>query len=376
MRAYALQPTDNSHTATPIDPHTVQGRRLPPAVIDAQAAVIHPLNCLDLTAKAKQVLRALLGFYNVKKGGVIFPSRETLGAELGMPESTLRRWLAILQEKEYIQREPQRRRKSSRFAPGRQFSVTPILLTEKALVLAGLHQVIHKQPSLKVGDANKGEHGTKVEAKREQGGQNRERQCTEPTLPQDLVRLKELGLRPATICKLMGLARQHGKRLSDIIDAIADKLKTLQLPGRKLRNYLLRCIESATDFVKLAAVRAEEQRQAEQARADAEFVQQFQQAYRAKVLRSPDDREVIAINAAGTSALHRIGRREGTLVLERRVDIVYVLRKIELGQLVESPSPIMPPSTTLPPVIESEPTEKGRAALAGLYAVVKRRPAF
>lgn len=319
-----------------IDPTGIHGRRLLPAIIDAQAAVIHPLNCLDLSAKAKQVLKALIGYFNVKKGGFIFPSRETLSIELGMPESTLRRWLAVLVEKQYIERETQRRRPTSRFAPGRQFSVTPLRFTEKALTLSGLKTkpVIHKPAPIKVSVANKEERRTKVVSKK-QGRQPREGQSAEPTIPKDLQPLAELGMLPQTICKLMRTAKDNGKLLSDVLVVVRKRLEELKLKGGQIRNYILKAIASKTDFAALAKRVGEQERQAEKAAADADYIEQFRQQYAGKCLYSPDGRERVAIHANGKNAVHLLGSRTGSLPLETRTDVAYLVEKIKRGILRE-----------------------------------------
>lgn len=323
-----------------INPAGIHGRRLLPAIIDAQAAVIHPLNCLDLTAKAKQVLKALIGYYNVKKGGIIFPSRETLSIELGMPESTLRRWLAILVDKQYIERESQRRRPTSRFAPGRQFSVTPLRLTEKALVLSGLmtKKVVHKPASIKVSGANKRERRTKENSK-EQRRQKCDGKRTEPTIPEDLKPLAELGMLPQTICKLMKTAKDNGKLLSDILAVILKRLVELKLKGGQMRNYILKAIASNTDFADQAKRVLQQERQAKQAEEDAEFIETFRKQYAGKCLRSPDGRECVSIHANGKSALHQLGTVTGSLPLETRVEVAYVLEKATKGLLIEGAAP-------------------------------------
>ena len=319
-----------------LDPCTIQGRRLTPEIIDAQARVIHPHNCLDLPVKAKLVLRALLSFYNVRKGGIVFPSRETLGAELGMPESTLRRWLAMLTEKQYITREEQRRRKTSRFAPGRQFSVVPICLTEKALVHAGLLKpVIHKPPSPKMSDANNGEHGTKVISKKQGRPSNTNGQRTVPTIPTELQPLAELGMWPQTICKLMREAKDNGKLLSDIIATVRKRLVELKLGGKQIATYLRKAIVSKTDFAAQAKRVQDEERKAEQGRADAVYIVAFREQYAGKRLCSPDGRELVVIHSSGEHAQHRVGTMTGMLPLTNKTDVAYILNKVEKGLLVE-----------------------------------------
>lgn len=328
--ANTLAPTES------INPAEIHGRRLLPAIIDAQAAVIHPLNCLDLSSKAKQVLKALIGYYNVKKGGIIFPSRETLSIDLGMPESTLRRWLANLVEKRYIERESQRRRPTSRFAPGRQFSVTPLRLTEKALLLSGLKtkKVVHKAAPIKVSDANKKERSTKANTKK-QGRQPREEQRAEPTIPTDLKPLVELGMMPPTICKLMRMAKEHGNLLSDILIVVRKRITALKLNGGQIRNYLLKAIASKTNFADIAKRVEQQERLDAKAQEDQAYIARFRTQFAGKQLRSPDGRESVSIHASGEHAFHVVGTRTGSMPLISRQDVAYVDEKVRKGLLIE-----------------------------------------
>lgn len=59
----------------------VEGRVLPKALINAQAATKHPHNCMDLKKGGRRALHAILAFYNLKTRAAIFPSREVLARE-------------------------------------------------------------------------------------------------------------------------------------------------------------------------------------------------------------------------------------------------------------------------------------------------------
>lgn len=336
--ASTLAPTKQQHHDDFI-PDQVQGRRLPPAIIDAQAAVIHPLNCLDLTARTKQVLKQILGFFNVKKAGVIFPGREVLGECLGMPASTLRRHLVMLENKGYIERMEQRRKRTQGNL-GRAFSVAPIQLTTKALVLAGL-TVIHKSRPPKMSDDYKGvELPTKDLQEIEQGRPAGDGQQSRQTVPEDLQSLVQIGVLPQGIFALMNECKTRGKRLSDVVADTLERILAIGIKGASVKRYLSKAIASTADHKAIVAKRAEDARVAAQGRADAAMISAFKVKYAGKTLRSPNQREMVHVAPDSSLAQHRIDGRDGILPLNRN-DVAHLLEKIERGQLVEQVEPFV-----------------------------------
>lgn len=334
--ASTLAPTKQLHHDDFI-PGQVQGRRLPSAIIDAQAAVIHPHNCLDLNPRTKQVLKQILGFFNVQKAGVIFPGRDVLGECLGMPASTLRRHLVTLEDKGYIERMEQRR-KRAKGNLGRAFSVAPILLTTKALVLAGL-KVIHKKRSPKLSDDNKGvELPTKDLQEIEQGRPATGGQPSRQTVPEDLRPLVQIGVLPQGVFALMIECKNHGKRLSDVVADTLERILAIGIKGASVKRYLSKAIASTADHKAIVGKRLEAQRLTERNKADAEMVAAFKTEYAGKTLRSPDEREMVHIAPDSSMAQHRVHGRDGILPLNRN-DVARLLEKIECGQLIEKAAP-------------------------------------
>src|SRR5574343_1371665 len=129
-------------------------RHLPSPLIAARAAAMHNLNCLDLDLTARRTLYGILTFVSIKNlKREIFPRRETLRQEAMLgSETTLYRGLAKLETKGYIMREQKRQTRTGKYY------LSPILLTDKAILLLGLNQLIHKYRSSTLGDGQYNEH--------------------------------------------------------------------------------------------------------------------------------------------------------------------------------------------------------------------------
>lgn len=242
-------------------PVEVSGRTLPRAIVNARAAARHPMNCLDLRNSSKRVLHAILAFYNLKTKEAIFPFRKALALEAdNMGESTLRHHLSILEEKGYIVRLPQRHKPRTAGADWGKFSVTPIQLTQKALILVGLDRLIHKTTTLESSDGKKKREHTKEKKQSSvkntiPGTSNSKPQ--DPVdratkLPKDLLPLLDRGMTRQQIFKLMGKATRQGKRLSSVYSFRAGRIATLDLQGNDAYSYLSSLIDENVDFDYLA----------------------------------------------------------------------------------------------------------------------------
>lgn len=245
-------------------PTPVQGRVLPRALINAQAATKHPHNCMDLKKGGRRALHAILAFYNLKTRAAIFPYREALAHEASVSVQTIQRDLAELEAREYIIRQPQKHKSAAAGPNAGRFWIAPILLTQKALVLIGLHEVIHSPPSPKMRDGiyidiehtkeiqssskNTILHGNRSEKLRKQPAE------IDPAtrLPKDLTHLLDRGVSKSGIFLLMKLAGKHGKRLSDVVTYRAPRINALELQGRALFSYLRELTVADVDFAHLA----------------------------------------------------------------------------------------------------------------------------
>lgn len=265
--------------------------------------------------------------------GPVFTRKTKIADRAGLSERTVHRHIVKLESLGLLRAEDQRHGKKNG-----KFLVTHIFLTEKLARMVGLiggeEAILASSPSDKMtGGHIKGlpdPSSTKKQGRPKQNGQR-----IEPTLPADLQPLAELGMWPQTICKLMKEAKDHGKRLSDILVAVKKRLSELQLGGKQIATYLRKAISSQTDFAAQAKKAQDAERQAEQGRADAALIAAFRRQYAGKRLRSRDGRETVVIHASGEHAQHRVGTMTGTLPLTTRTDVAYLLDKIEKGLLAE-----------------------------------------
>ncbi|WP_156396910.1 hypothetical protein [Noviherbaspirillum sp. Root189] len=272
-------------------PVAVQGRILPKAIINAQAATKHPHNCMDLRKGGRRALHAILAFYNLKTRAAIFPTRETLAIEAGVSLPTLHRDLAELEAREYIVRLPQRHKSVATGPNAGKFWLAPILLTRKALLLLNLEEVIHKQPSLKMRDGIYIDKEHTKEVKTQSSSKNTfpdgkpEAKSPAPKnefdpatkLPIDLLPLLDRGLSVPTIFRLMRLASAAGKRMSDIYAYRTGRIATLGLTGRSLYAYLAELIGEDIDFAYVANKARTDTAQAEEVNEAKNLLQRLRQ---------------------------------------------------------------------------------------------------
>ncbi|MFC7516066.1 hypothetical protein ACFQUU_13710 [Herbaspirillum sp. GCM10030257] len=219
---------------------------------------------MDLKKGGRRALHAILAFYNLKTKAAIFPYREALAHEASVSVQTIQRDLAELEAREYIIRQPQKHKSAAAGPNAGRFWIAPIVLTQKALVLLGLQEVIHRPPSLKMRDGiySDIEHTKEVQSSSKNSIPSRSRSDKLPKqsddvdpatrLPKDLVHLLERGVSKSGIFLLMKIARAHGKRLSDIVTYRMPRIDTLALQGRALFSYLRDLTVANIDFAHLA----------------------------------------------------------------------------------------------------------------------------
>lgn len=239
---------------------------LPMQLIEARAAAFDPLNCLDLGITARRTLYGILTFFNLSKPHAsIWPRRDRLRAEaLLTSESSLYRGLAQLAQRGYIAR------KQERIARNGRFHISPIQLTEKALILLGLtrrempsQKVIHNEPSVTTEDGQYKEHTNQRQSlqKAIRGNGSIPNPCPDrrvgSRVPASLAWLLDQGLSAAGVFKLMGAARSAGQRLEHVAIVCRGYLATLS--GREAFAYLRKAIGSNRDFAAGARECLEEQ---------------------------------------------------------------------------------------------------------------------
>lgn len=235
---------------------------LPERLVAARAAALDRLNCLDLSRTARQALWAILAFCNSKQPKRnIYPSRDTLlRACPCMSERTLYRGLALLEKAGYIVRR-QLRKQIGRWRTG-EFHLSVINLTDKALALLGLNAVIHNDRPASLADGYKEERSKEKRQSLKRATEKPAIETSAPRLPssrvpKDLEILLAHGLRRTGIWKLMRLATQSGKRLSDIVAVIRHRLSAIYGDG-SVYAYLHSLIRKDLDYAHAAKVLNEE----------------------------------------------------------------------------------------------------------------------
>jgi hypothetical protein len=206
-------------------------------------------NLQGLPARSRAVLAALARTVDASRPyAAIFARRELLTGRAMQSMRTFYRSLDDLQAAGLIERAPQKR-----YGEAGLFGRAYLHLTEQAAQLLGLaapvqpviesNAVMHAEasapvpsnpPSANVADGAIYKDLSPGSFQKRQPGQ----------LPGDLQRLRSLGFREFLIFKLMKEARQHGKLLSDVVEATWQHLKRANRPICYLRSLL----GSTTDF--------------------------------------------------------------------------------------------------------------------------------
>ncbi|MDR5784578.1 Replication protein O [Caballeronia sp. LZ065] len=272
----------------------------------------------QIPPRARAVLSALARTVDAMKPfGAIFARRELLTGRALQSMRTFYRSLDDLEVAGLIERRPQ-----GRYVEAGLFGRAYLHLTEHAASLLGLVEPsrTHEnkpaqapssttpalaQPSLSVPSANVADGGIykdlspSVFQKRQPG-----------QLPADLQRLRTLGVFDFLIFKLMREAREHGKRLSDVVEATWDHLKLAKAPINYLRALLRNPVDFALQVRRRTADHHAEQADAQQ-RADAQALA-LQHAGRTFI--DADSARQFVIGAGGDSLTifsltERIGRQ-------------------------------------------------------------------
>ena len=236
-------------------------RPLPLPLINARAEVFNPLTCLDLNQTARRVLFGVLTFVRARSlKSEIFPRRDTLRAEALMNSmSPVYRGLKLLEDKGYITRGQLRKHLDGKFY------LSPIYLTDKALVLLGLKSVIHNGPSAKTthGHIKKELTNKKQSIQKTTGDQSSEKKHDidrETRLPVELLPLLDQGVKRTAVCWLMAMAKKAGKRLGDVVQVVKGNIAALR--GREVVAYLACLLRKNVDFAWVARQSREQQQSA------------------------------------------------------------------------------------------------------------------
>lgn len=219
-------------------------RHLPSPLIAARAAAMHRLNCLDLNLTARRTLYGILTFVtinNLKRE--IFPRRETLRQEAMLgSDATLYRGLATLEALGYITRSQKRQTRTGKFY------LSPILLTDKAVLLLGLKELIHEYRSIKVRDGQYKERSKEPQSLQKSSSNVDSANAIDPEtkLPIEVTPLLQLDVKKSAICMLMAEAKACGKRLGTVMKAVWHNIYRLR--GREVVAYLSYLLKQDRDF--------------------------------------------------------------------------------------------------------------------------------
>lgn len=234
---------------------------------------VHRASRLDgIPARARAVLAALARTVDAKKPyGEIFARRELLSERAMQSERTFYRSLADLEAAGLIER-PAQRRYLSHGLFGRAY----LHLTARAAALLGLVQV-NDETDTHVAPRNTAASPALADVLTQttQGFDARPAKVADgaickdlsPTpfqkrqpgqLPDDLKRLRTLGFHQYLIFRLMREAREHGKRLSEVVEATWSNLAKAARPI----NYLRKLLASPVDFGFTLRAKAAEQARA------------------------------------------------------------------------------------------------------------------
>jgi hypothetical protein len=272
----------------------------------------------QIPPRARALLSALARTVDAAKPfGAIFARRELLTGRALQSMRTFYRSLDDLEVAGLIERRPQ-----GRYVEAGLFGRAYLHLTEHAASVLGLIEPsrTHEnepaqtplsiapdsaQPPLSVPSANVADGGIYKDLS---PSVFQKRQPGQP--PADLQRLRTLGFFDFLIFKLMREAREHGKRLSDVVEATWDRLKLAKAPI----NYLRTLLRNPVDFALLVRRRKTEHH-AEQARAQQRMdAQAVALRHAGRTFIDADDARQFVIGAGGDSLTifsltERIGRQ-------------------------------------------------------------------
>jgi hypothetical protein len=210
----------------------------------------------EISPRARAVLSALARTVDAAKPfSAIFARRELLTGRALQSMRTFYRSLEDLESAGLIERRPQ-----TRYVEAGLFGRAYIHLTAHAAQILGLveerqaplpepEKCSFEQPYATLADGGIYKDLSPSVSQKRQPGQ----------VPEDLTRLRSLGFVDFLIFKLMREAREHGKRLSDVVEATWDHLKLAKTPINYLRSLLRNPVDFAHQLRCRTDQRAEKQ---------------------------------------------------------------------------------------------------------------------
>lgn len=198
-----------------------------------------------LKRPALAALRALVTFIDSKDvRKPVYAMRETLGERVKYSARSIEAGVKELVEMGLIERLAQKRRQTGETWA---WSVRPLRLTEKCIALLSLD--IAPASPVDTSAKNAEQVKSSFEGQKQQNSQQHSHapfaKVGNVSIPADLVVLTKHGILPTLVLMLMKLAKQNGKRLSDIVQTRGAAI--LKFDGRRLFGYLRHLI-LAKDF--------------------------------------------------------------------------------------------------------------------------------
>jgi len=249
---------------------------LPARVMKAIALAYESRFFSDLSITTRQVLAALIRFSLNDKNmyQLAYVKKETLARHVGVSEATIYRALSTLEGQGLIEREKQLRTRMKLQNIGKIRFTSKLLgalgFLQRSIGLSGHSPHDAALPGAasrtSLGAAEKSlKSNTYQETgeKHPSGGKNAYKTIDGKPVPSDLVWLAERNALAVTaIFKLMNVARESGKRLSDVVAVTKHALQKLQ--GRELYAYLNSLLSKDVDFTFIAKAQADMANQEQQ----------------------------------------------------------------------------------------------------------------
>lgn len=224
-----------------------------------------------LTRPALAALRALITFIDNKDvRKPVYATRETLGQRVRYSSRSIEAGVKELVEMGLIERLAQKRRQTGETWA---WSVRPLKLTEKCIVALSLE--LAQFSSADTPAKNAEQVKSSFQSQKQQDSQQHAHvpfaKIGNVSIPADLVVLTRHGILPTVVLMLMKLAKQNGKRLSDIVQTRGAAL--LKFDGRRLFGYLRHLILAQDFDPTWQAMEAEKTEEAARVRKEAEMIE-------------------------------------------------------------------------------------------------------
>ncbi len=308
----------------------------------------------NLHFSTKQVLSTLIRFglniENTRQS--IFIKKSTIAHLMEVNEATVYRALSKLEEAKLIEREVQNKTSSNFKVIGK------IKITSIALKAFGIEEYLERRKAklqenaVKISESKKANADLaqmqdknitpSLQSLQKQSGQNLFKEIQGRKIPQDLAWLVEANeLKISGLLRLMKVAREKGKRLSDIVAVCKDALR--KITGRELYAYLCTLIATECDFAYARGKQEEEkaeQQSAAEARAEAkQLIDVAEISLHGKKFRL-DSGQYIEFRGGALEFTDATGRSEGFCPYQKNIPLIKQAILGSLEPVAEIPQPI------------------------------------